>query len=124
MKRIVYFLTAILTCIFISCGDDDYNIDEAYEKAEITSIVMYDRGGNVVSDKVEINSEAGTVTVTLKSGADITDLKMTATISSGATLRPGMATGFQDFSTPHTYTVTSPGETIVKEWTITVLPGA
>ena len=75
-----------------------------------------------MSDKTQIDSEAGTVTVTLKKDADITDLKMIATISAGATLTPGMAVGFQDYSTPRTYTVTSPGKTVVKQWTVTVIP--
>ncbi|MDY3788227.1 hypothetical protein [Bacteroides fluxus] len=47
---------------------------------------------------------------------------MVATISAGATLTPGMAVGFQDYSSPRTYTVTSPGGTVVKQWTITVAP--
>ena len=106
----------------ISCSDDDYTVEEAYEKAEITNVTLYDRAEGVASDKTEIDSEAATVTVTLKAGADITDLKMVSTISAGATLTPGMAVGFQDYTSPRTYTVTSPGGTVVKEWTVTVLP--
>lgn len=121
MKKILYLTLAVLALTFMACGEDDYTIDAAYEKAEITSITLYDRAEKVMSDKVQIDSEAGTVTVTLKKDADITDLKMVASISDGATLTPGMAIGFQDYSDPRTYTVTSPGKTVVKEWTVTVL---
>lgn len=124
MKKILPLLFMAIAWCLVSCGDDDYTIDPAYEKAEITSVILYDRNGEVASDAVEINSEAATVTVTLKAGADITNLKMTATISPGATLTPGMAIGFQDYSAPRTYTVSSPGQSIVKEWSVTVLPAA
>ena len=124
MKKTLFFIYVMLMGCFASCGDDDYTIDPAYENAEITSIILYDRNAEVASDVVEIDSEAATVTVTLKAGADITDLKMVATISSGATLTPGMAVGYQDYSTPRTYTVVSPGQSIVKEWLVTVLPAS
>lgn len=109
-----------VTLTMAGCGDDDYTIDEAYEKAEITNITLYDRTGMTVSNKPTIDSEVGTVLVTIKADADIKDLKMAANISAGATLTPGMATGFQDYSSPTSYTVTSPGGIIVKQWTITV----
>ena len=124
MKKTLFFIYVMLMACLASCGDDDYAIDPAYENAEITSIILYDRNAEVASDVVEIDSEAATVTVTLKAGADITDLKMVATISSGATLTPGMAVGYQDYSTPRTYTVTSPGQSVVKEWLVTVLPAS
>ena len=124
MKKILFLMFVALTLTFVSCGDDDYTVDEAYEKAEITNVTLYNRSEEVMSDKFQIDSEAGTVTVTLKAAADITDLKMIATISAGATLTPGMAVGFQDYSTPRTYTVTSPGKTVVKTWTVTVVSAA
>lgn len=124
MKKTLLFIYVVLIGCLTSCGDDDYTIDPAYENAEITSIILYDRNAEVASDVVEIDSEAATVTVTLKAGADITDLKMVATISSGATLTPGMAVGYQDYSIPRTYTVVSPGQSIVKEWLVTVLPAS
>ena len=124
MRTILKMMLFAVMTICMSCGDDDYTVDEAYEKAEITNVTVYNRAEGVMSDKTQIDSEAGTVTVTLKKGADITDLKMVATISTGATLTPGMAIGFQDYSTPRTYTVTSPGKTVVKQWTVTVIPAA
>lgn len=124
MKKILFFMFVALALTFVSCGDDDYAVDEAYEKAEITNVTVYNRAEGVMSDKTQIDSEAGTVMVTLKKDADITDLKMIATISAGATLTPGMAVGFQDYSTPRTYTVTSPGKKVVKQWTVTVIPAA
>lgn len=124
MKKILFFMFAALTFTLMSCGEDDYTIDEAYEKAEITNVTLYGRKEAVMSDKMQINSEAGTVTVTLKANADIKDLKMIATISAGATITPGMAVGFQDYSTPRNFTVTSPGGTVLKQWTVTVVPAA
>lgn len=121
-KTVLYSIFVALMLAGVSCSDDDYTVEEAYEKAEITNVTLYDRAEGVASDKTEVNSEAATVTVTLKAGADITDLKMVSTISAGATLTPGMAVGFQDYTSPRTYTVTSPGGTIVKEWTVTVVP--
>lgn len=121
MKKILFIFTLfIVTLAMAGCSDDDYTIDEAYEKAEITNVTLYNRSGASVSDKPTIDSEVGTVFVTVKSDTDITDLKMVANISTGATLTPGMATGFQNCSSPFIYTVTSPGKTIVKQWTITV----
>lgn len=121
MKKIILFLMLFaVTFSMAGCGDDDYTIDEAYEKAEITNVTLYDRAGKTVSNKPTIDPEVGTILVTIKADADITDLKMAANISAGATLTPGMAIGFQDYSSPVSYTVTSPGGTIVKQWTITV----
>lgn len=120
MKKILFSVFVALTFTFMSCGDDDYAIDEAYEKAEITNITLYGRGEAVMSDKMQIDSEAGTIAVTLKANADIKDLKMIATISAGATITPGMAIGFQDYSAPRAFTVTSPGGSVVKQWTVTV----
>ena len=124
MKKIIAFMFVALALTMVSCGDDDYTVDTAYEKAEITNVTLYDRVEAVMSSKTEINSEAGTITVTLKANADITNLKMVSTISAGATLTPGMSVGFQDYTEPRTYTVTSPGKTIVKQWTVTVVPAA
>lgn len=121
MKKIILFFVLFTVALSIAgCGNDDYTIDEAYEKAEITNITLYDKTGKSVSNKPTIDSEVGTVLVTIKADADIKELKMVANISAGATLTPGMATGFQDYSSPTSYVVTSPGETIVKQWTITV----
>lgn len=124
MKKILFLMFAALTFTMMSCEDDDYTVDEAYEKAEITNVTFYGRNETVMSDKAQIDTEAGTITVTLKANADITDLKMVATISAGATITPGLAVGFQDYSGPRTYTVTSPGGTVVKQWTVTVTPAA
>lgn len=119
MKKIIY-LFALLAIALTSCSDDDYTIDAEYEKAEITAIVLYNAQAQVASDTVDIDTEQGVITVTLKAGEDKTHLKMTANISAGATLTPGMAQGFQDLTSPKKYTVTSPGRSVVKEWTVVV----
>ncbi len=119
MKKIFYLLL-MLVFTLTACGDDDYTVEEAYEKAEITAIVLYNKEGKVASDQVTISSEQGAITVELKEGEDKTNLKITASISAGATLTPDMAQGYQDFSTAKTYTVISPGKSVVKQWTLTV----
>ena len=120
MRKILLFILLTVTLTVTGCSSDDYTIDEAYEKAEITNVTLYDRAGKTVSNKLTIDSEVGTILVTIKPEADIKDLKMVANISAGATLTPGMAIGFQDYSSPVNYTVTSPGKTVVKQWAITV----
>ena len=43
MKKILFFMFVALALTFVSCGDDDYAVDEAYEKAEITNVTVYNR---------------------------------------------------------------------------------
>ena len=119
MKKI-FFLFAMLAMTMVSCSDDDYTIDEDYEKAEITGVVLYNKEAKVASNTVTINSELGTIDIIRKDGEDKTQLKMTATISAWATVTPGMAKGFQDLSSTQTYSVVSPGKSITKVWTISV----
>ena len=120
----IYFFIISLFLILSACSDDDYTIDPAYEKAEITGVELYNR--SMVSayqsyDIEDIDSVSGSVVVRLKSGENITDMKMAVTISAGADIYPSLSVGFQDLSSPMTYTVTSPGKSVLKTWTITVL---
>ena len=55
-----------------------------------------------------------------KKGENIKKLKVCLTISSGSTINPSLSVGYQDFSDPKVYKVTSPGGTIEKEWTIMI----
>jgi hypothetical protein len=42
------------------------------------------------------------------------------TASKGVDIIPSMSAGFQDFTSPKTYEITSPNKTVKKTWTITV----
>jgi len=120
----IYFFMISLFLILSACSDDDYTIDTAYEKAEITGVELYNRSmasAYQSYDIEDIDSVSGSVVVRLKSGEDITDMKMAVTVSAGADIYPSLSVGFQDLSSPKTYTVTSPGKSVVKTWTITVL---
>lgn len=119
MKKILFFFTFI-TLIFMGCNDDNYTVDPAYENADITAVVIYNKNGTVASNKVTIDTELATADITLKAGEDIHNLKLTASISTGATIASSMSAGYQDLSSPKTYKITSPGGTVVKEWLITV----
>ena len=119
MKKIVFLLSIILMVTY-GCTKIDYEIDEAYEKAEITGVELYNRQMKRADQSANINAEAGTILVTLKAGENITDLKLAVTASTGVEINPSMSAGFQDFSTPKTYEVISPNNTVKKTWTITV----
>jgi len=119
MKKIFFICFNIL--LFMSaCDKDSYTIDEDFEQAEITGVTMFDSNMARSDQKSTIDSGTGTISVTLKANQDITHLKLAVTVSTGADVSPTMSVGYQDFSTPKKYTVTSPGKTITKEWTITV----
>jgi hypothetical protein len=73
-----------------------------------------------------INSGAGTITVTLPSGTNLTNLVATFTTSSGVTSVKVGATGqisgttANNFTIPVTYTVTAQDGTTTKNWVVTV----
>lgn len=125
MKKYFFAFMPILCAMtyLTSCTKLEYDIDENYEKAEITSVSVYDKTlVSVVSsanESIVIDSEAATVSVLLKGDADITQLKLTFTVSDGAKVTPAIQ-GLQSLSEPKVYAVTSPNGTIVKQWTITV----
>ncbi len=119
MKRI-YYIIAIILFVGSACSDIDYEFNEEYEKAEITGVDMYNREMKRAQKSVNIDPATGKIIVVLNDGENIKDLKLTTRISTGATINPVMSSGFQDFTSPKTYTVTSPRETIMKEWTISV----
>lgn len=113
---IIFIFIATLT----SCYDLVYDINPAYETANITSVQIYNQSQISVVNTLAIDTSAQTVNVVIKDTEDITKLKLSATISTGATITPSMSVGFQDLSQPKIYKVTSPNKTITKDWTITV----
>ncbi|MFV0469638.1 MAG: hypothetical protein ACK5MK_12010 [Dysgonomonas sp.] len=119
MKKILFILSVILVAIS-ACSKIEYDIDNSYEKADISSIAIYDETAtNVVSSSV-IDTTAQTVSAVVKKESDITKLKLTVTVSLGANVSPTMSAGLQDLSQPKVYRVTSPNGTVVKDWTIIV----
>jgi len=102
------------------CTEIDFEINEVYEQAEITGVELYDRGMKRADKTTEIFPEEGAILVVLKPRKDITDLKIAVTASTGVSTNPSMSVGYQDFSNPKTYEVTSPNKSIKKNWTITV----
>jgi len=119
MKKI-FFIISILSLLTTACSTVDFDINEEYERAEITGVELYNRNMSRADKSSDINSEAGTINVILKPNQDITDLKIAVSASTGVEIVPTMAVGFQDFSSPKTYEITSPNKTIKKVWTITV----
>ena len=120
MKRIIY-IAGILMISLCACTEIEFDINDEYEKAEITGVELYNRDMVRADKTAEIFSWEGMILVTLKPGKDITDLKIAATVSTGATVNPSMSDGYQDFSSSKTFEVTSPNRTITKSWTITVV---
>lgn len=119
MKRIFYII-GILLLTATACTEDNFLINEQYEKAEITGVEFYNKQYVRADKSAVIDSEAGTILVTLKPDMVITELKLAVSASTGAEIFPVMSVGFQDFSTPKTYNITSPNKTVKKSWTITV----
>ena len=118
MKNILYVFMAML--IFSACDDYSYSIAEDYEKADISAIECYNEDGERADETTSIATPTRMVVATLKKGENIKKLKVCLTISSGSTINPSLSVGYQDFSDPKVYKVTSPGGTIEKEWTIMI----
>ncbi|MBX9189208.1 hypothetical protein HCG69_14205 [Bacteroides sp. K03] len=121
MKKIIYIAFIALLTVTTACSKIDYQINEAYETAEITGITLYavsDKPVNVV-ESFEIDMENTSVQAFVPQGTDLTHLRLVLTISTGATVTPTV-NGFIDLSVPKEYTVTSPNGLIKKNWTIDV----
>ncbi|PLX22940.1 MAG: hypothetical protein C0599_05215, partial [Salinivirgaceae bacterium] len=82
--------------------------------AEIVSFDLIEQVESAI-----INSQDGTVDITVYPGTDVTNLIPTIVASDGATIDPlsGVA---QDFSSPVSYTVTAEDQSTTKDWTVTV----
>jgi hypothetical protein len=120
MRKIFYIICSILLAT-TACSEIEFDINEDYEKAEISNVEFYNRSRTRADLRSTINTEEGTILVTLKTNQDIADLKIAVTISTGSNISPAMAVGYQDFSEPRVYEITSPNKTVKKSWTITVI---
>ena len=121
MKKLVYIVFFVSFVVTTACSKIDYQINEAYETAEITGITLYavsDKPVNVV-ESFEIDIENALVQAFVPQGTDLTQLRLVLTISTGATVTPSV-NGFIDLSVPKEYTVTSPNGLVKKDWTIDV----
>jgi hypothetical protein len=122
MKQIIFIVISIILFSVTGCTEDvDIQIPENFEKAEITGVTVYNENLVAIGAKVTINSEAGSVNIVLNTQQDITRLKVTLTISSGATIIKPLGTMVQDYSSPKMVTIQSPGGKVEKEWLIEVV---
>lgn len=122
MKRILFILISIACFSLTKCSDDvDIQIPENYEKAEITGITVYNGSLSSVPASVTIYSESASVNVLLNSVQDLSNLKVTLTISAGATVTKPLGTELQDYSSPRQVTIKSPGGSVEKEWLIEIV---
>lgn len=119
MMALPFFTLALITA---SCSEYEYTPDPDFEKADISAISCYDRSGADVIRTSEIILPMHMVIVMLRPGADITDLKVSITVSSGATVTPSLSTGFGNWTAPRIVNVTSPAGTVTEEWTIMIYP--
>ena len=120
MKKIIYIISIILLSTS-ACSELEFEINEDYEQAEIIDVELYSRAMTRANKTTLIDTEEASVLITLRSGKDISDLKIAITASTGTSINPSMSVGFQDFSSPKSYVITSPNKTVEKTWTITVI---
>lgn len=108
MKVQSFVLCFLLTLLSVSC------IREEAPNAE-ADILSCTVDGDILKTEPEIDNES--VTLTVKSDADITNLAPVFTLTPGATIKPASGTAF-DFTTPRTYTVTSEDGHWTKTYTV------
>ncbi|MDR1896631.1 MAG: hypothetical protein LBR10_07570 [Prevotellaceae bacterium] len=122
MKHLFYLLIALVLLPFSGCEEDiNIVIPEEYQIAEITGIAVYNENLAFVNSTASIDDENKTVEVTLSALQDITKIKVTLTISPGATVKTPLGTGLLDFTEPKTVIIASPGEEIENTWTIAII---
>ena len=121
MKRLIYILFAVLLSVIAGCSEIDYEINDAYETANITGITIYATSENPVNiiESFEIDTENAVVEAFVPEGTDLTHLRLVLTISTGATITPALS-GFTDLSTPKEYTVISPNGIKQMKWSVIV----
>ena len=119
MNKLKYII-AIITCFVLSACDKTEIPDAPnFDKTEILLVNAYDRNkGNIISENPIIDTEKGTVTISVKTGTDLSSIFLTCGLSSGANISPALD-GYSDWSSkPQTFTVTSASGTRSQQWTI------
>jgi PBP1b-binding outer membrane lipoprotein LpoB len=120
MKKITYLLI-IIALVTMGCRESvNIDIPENYEKADITGASVFNDQAAAVTASVSIAYVLKEVVIVLGSSQDVTNLKLTLTISPGATVLQPLGTHIQDFSQPRTVQIASPSGTVITEWTIRI----
>jgi hypothetical protein len=120
VKKFVYLL---IVAVFVSFGcreTVDIEIPENYEKADITGITVYNAQAVSITSSTSIANALKEVVVILGTTQDLTNLKVSLTISPGATITQPLETNIQDFSQPRTVRIVSPGGSVENEWSIRI----
>lgn len=119
MNKLKYII-AIITCFVLSaCEKTEIPDAPNFDKTEILLVNAYDRNkGNIISENPIIDTEKGTVTISVKTGTDLSSIFLTCGLSSGANISPTLD-GYSDWSSKtKTFTVTSACGTRSQQWTI------
>ena len=119
MNKIISILICcfIAGCLFVSCEQPDIPDVPNYDKTEILTFKVYNQDKEEVGTPV-ILSDEGVVTITVDEGTDLSNVFVTCTLSSGATLSPALG-GYQDRSGLNKeFTVTSASGKRSKPWTV------
>ena len=119
MNKLKYII-AIITCFVLSaCEKTEIPDAPNFDKTEILLVNAYDRNkGNIISENPIIDTEKGTVTISVKTGTDLSSIFLTCGLSSGANISPALG-GYSDWSSKtKTFTVTSASGTRSQQWTI------
>ena len=119
MNKLKYII-AIITCFVLSaCEKTEIPDAPNFDKTEILLVNAYDRNkGNIISENPIIDTEKGNVTISVKTGTDLSSIFLTCGLSSGANISPALD-GYSDWSSKtKTFTVTSASGTRSQQWTI------
>ena len=119
MNKLKYII-AIITCFVLSaCEKTEIPDAPNFDKTEILLVNAYDRNkGNIISENPIIDTEKGTVTISVTTGTDLSSIFLTCGLSSGANISPALD-GYSDWSSKtKTFTVTSASGTRSQQWTI------
>jgi hypothetical protein len=121
MKKLIYLLI-VSAFAFFGCKETvNIDIPENYEKADITGIAVYNSEQiAAVTSSFSIANALKEVVVILGTAQDLTKLKVSLTISPGATVVEPLGTNIQDFSQPRTVRIVSPGGKVENEWTVII----
>ena len=122
MKKIaLLYMILVMLAGLAACESPEIPDVPEYDKTEILSFTVYDTDKvNVVQGTPLIDTESGTIHVTVTGETDLSCLFAVCSLSSGATLYPALG-GYQDWSAgSRQFTVTSASGTRSKQWTITL----
>jgi hypothetical protein len=133
-RKIVKYGFLLLICTLAGCMEKvEIEIPEDYDAALITGVNVYraSREGDSefangdpvksLASTVIIDNEAKTVTATLTTTENLTQLKVTLTVSSGATVIHSLGGQIQDFSQARTVEIESPSKNVKNTWTIEII---